>query len=81
MTNFDELPHLRCLLEEHGVVGGAWGEVPHAGYSGARICKRLVRDGVSYIVKLTSSGTDWIMRSTSDHECREAVLAKAPHCD
>jgi hypothetical protein len=78
MTSFDEFPNLRCLLDEHGVVGEDWVEVRHAGYSGARIYKQFVREGASHVVKLTSVDTDWIMRSTSDQECREAMLANAP---
>jgi thiamine kinase-like enzyme len=48
------------------------------GFSGARIYKQSNDEGSSFVVKVTSARTDWIMRATSDERCREAVLAEVP---
>jgi hypothetical protein len=45
------------------------------GFSGARIYRQSNPDGASYVLKITSAHSDWIMRATSDQRCREAVLA------
>ncbi len=45
------------------------------GFSGARIYRQSNHDGASYVLKVTSAHSDWIMQATSDQSCREAVLA------
>jgi thiamine kinase-like enzyme len=75
VTSFEELPNLTHLLNSHGVSFSNWAEIKQRGFSGARIYKQSSHEGVPYILKVTSARTDWIMRATSDHRCREAVLA------
>lgn len=75
MTSFEELPNLKHLLNSHGVSYSNWAEIGQHGFSGARIYKRTDAEGIPYIVKVTSARNDWIMRATSDHRCREAILA------
>ncbi len=47
------------------------------GFSGARIYGQSDHQGNSYVLKVTSAHTDWIMRATSDQRCREAILANS----
>jgi hypothetical protein len=75
MTSFEELPNLKHLLNSHGVSPANWAEIRQRGFSGARIYKQSNPEGIPYILKMTSAQTDWIMRATSDHRCREAILA------
>lgn len=77
MTGFAGLRDLGHLLDKHDVSPSNWVELTQRGFSGARIYRQDNRGGLSYVVKVTSAGTDWIMRATSDHGCREAVLANA----
>ncbi|MBL4898063.1 MAG: aminoglycoside phosphotransferase family protein [Colwellia sp.] len=75
MMKFDNRHNLKNLLNLHSVSLSGWAEMNHGGFSGARIYKQSNQDGMSYILKVTSAQTDWIMRTTSDRMCREAVLA------
>jgi hypothetical protein len=75
MTSFEGLHNLRQLLDRHDVPLTNWKELSQPGFSGARIYKQSNPGGLSYVVKVTSLQTDWIMRATSDRSCREAVLA------
>lgn len=75
MTSFEELHKLKRLLDAHHVPSSNWVELSQRGFSGARIYKRSDQEGRSYVVKQTSTETDWIMRATSDNRCREAILA------
>ena len=75
MTAFEELDNLKHLLDKHDVSTGNWVEMSHCGFSGAQIFKQDNPEGLSYILKVTAVHTDWIMQATSDHKCREAVLA------
>lgn len=77
VQSFAGTENLRNLLDRHGIPTSGWGEVAQRGFSGARIHRRARSDGASYVVKTTSADTDWIMRATSDDECREAALAEA----
>lgn len=81
MTNFDELRNLTRLLGEHGVSSTGWTETNRRGFSGARVYSRTSRNGAPYVVKVTSEHEDWIMRATSDHRCREAVVANVVRID
>lgn len=75
MTGFEELHNLKRLLNKHGVSLSNWVEIGQPGFSGARIYKQSNHEGISYVLKVTSIHTDWIMRATSDQRCREAILA------
>ncbi|MPY55838.1 aminoglycoside phosphotransferase family protein [Streptomyces spongiae] len=75
MTSFEELHNLKILLKRNDVSSANWVEMRQLGFSGARIYKQSNGGGRSYVVKVTSVRTDWIMRATSDESCREAVLA------
>lgn len=77
MTGFGELHNLKRLLDRHGVPPTGWVETTGRGFSGARIYRRADQRGGAHVLKVTSARTDWIMRATSDHRCREAVLANA----
>jgi hypothetical protein len=77
MTSFEELHNLRQLLKKHAVSASNWVEMSQRGFSGARIYKQSNREGISYVLKVTSAHTDWIMQATSDNRCREALLANA----
>ena len=76
MTSFETLHNLKHLLNEHDVSLSNWVEMSQRGFSGARIYKQS-NQGISYVLKVTSAQTDWIMQATSDHGCREAILANA----
>ena len=78
MTSFEELHNLKRLLRSHGVGLSNWTEIGQHGFSGARIYQQSNPGGASYILKVTSTHTDWIMRATSDQRCREAILANSP---
>jgi hypothetical protein len=71
------LTNLNRLLDERGMSPARWREKPQTGFSGARIYTQDGPDGSSYVLKVTSPGTDWIMRATADHDGREAALANA----
>lgn len=73
--SFEDLHNLKYLLDKHDVSSSNWVEMSQRGFSGARIYKQSNHDGSSYVLKVTSADTDWIMRATSDHGCREAMLA------
>jgi hypothetical protein len=75
MTSFEELHNLGRMLRAHGVPSSGWAEIEQRGFSGARIYRRSDHEGVSYVLKVTSAQSDWIMRATSDWRCREAILA------
>jgi hypothetical protein len=75
MAGFAELHNLNRLLDEHDVSLLKWAELGQRGFSGARIYLQSNHVGGSYVLKVTSARTDWIMRATSDHRCREAILA------
>ncbi len=77
MTSFEDLHHLKRLLDEHDVSLSHWVEMTERGFSGARIYRQHNHGGASYVLKVTSGDTDWIMRATSDYACREAILANA----
>lgn len=77
MTSFEELHNLKHLLNEHAVSLSNWVEMSQRGFSGARIYKQSNHEGLSYVLKVTSAHADWIMQATSDHGCREAILANA----
>lgn len=79
MTSFEELHNLKHLLNKHDVSLANWVEMSQVGFSGARIYKKSNHDGISYVLKVTSARTDWIMRATSDQRCREAILANAAY--
>ncbi len=75
MTSLEELDNLKHLLDSHGVSSSNWVEMSQRGFSGARIYRQSNHDGASYVLKMTSAHSDWIMRATSDRGCREAALA------
>ncbi|HVK20214.1 MAG TPA: phosphotransferase [Actinokineospora sp.] len=77
MTSFDDLDNLKRLLRTHGVSSTGWTETNRNGFSGARIYRRADQEGAPFVLKVTSTHTDWIMRATSDQRCREAVLANS----
>lgn len=77
MTSLEGLHNLKHLLNRHDVSLSNWVEMTQRGFSGARIYKQSDHDGISYVLKVTSARTDWIMRATSDQRCREAILASA----
>jgi hypothetical protein len=77
MTSFEELHNLKHLLNKHDVSLSNWVEISQRGFSGARIYKQSNHEGKSYVLKVTSADTDWIMRATLDQRCREALLANA----
>lgn len=77
MTSLENLPNLKHLLDEHGISMSSWVEMDQRGFSGARIYRQFNQDGICHVVKVTSAQTDWIMRATSDRQCREAILANA----
>ncbi len=76
-TSLEGLHDLKRLLDERGISMSNWVEMSQRGFSGARIYMQSNREGGSYVMKVTSADTDWIMRATSDHRCREAILANA----
>lgn len=76
---FEGLHNLRRLLARHDLSPSGWAELPHQGFSGARIYRSADAGRPGYVLKVTSPATDWIMRATSDRRGREALLANA-HC-
>ncbi|MEP2781308.1 MAG: aminoglycoside phosphotransferase family protein [Pseudoruegeria sp.] len=75
MMNFENRHNLKQLLNSHNLSSSGWVKLSHGGFSGAQIYKKSSQIDQSYVLKVTSAQTDWIMRTTSDHLCREAVLA------
>lgn len=77
MQSFAELTNLNHLLDDRGMSPTQWRETTQPGFSGAHIYTQKGADGSSYVLKVTSPSTDWIMRATADHDGREAALANA----
>lgn len=77
MQSFAGLDNLGRLLDTHGISSTDWVETPQRGFSGARIYTHAGPGGSAHVLKRTSTSTDWIMRATSDRDCREAALATA----
>jgi tRNA A-37 threonylcarbamoyl transferase component Bud32 len=63
------------LLGEHGLTSTPRVPIQHAGFSGAGLYRLQHGDGQSFVLKSRSIHDDWIMRSTEDIACREAVMA------
>ena len=81
MADFRDRPAIHRLLSGHRVRSSDWHEMRQVGFSGARIYRQPADGGRGYVLKVTSAATDWIMRATSDLQCREAALANTrPLC-
>jgi hypothetical protein len=73
LAPWQQIP-FESLLAEHGLSSLPEREFPNDGWSGARF-SMIERGNDRFVIKRTSTATDWIAAATDDHFIREAWLA------